>query len=72
VESIIRNENSILPVSCYLQNYHGVSEVCLSVPAVINRGGVQRIINLPLSGEEEAAFVRSAAAVNEINRSIGL
>jgi L-lactate dehydrogenase len=72
VESIVRNENSILPVSCYLQNYHGVSDVCLSVPAVINRSGIQRIISLPLSGEEEAAFVKSAAAVSEINLSLGL
>lgn len=72
VESIIRNENSILTVACYLENYHGVNDVCLSVPAVVNRDGIRKIIDLPLTAEEETAFQKSAEAVKEINKSIGL
>jgi len=72
VESIIRGENSILTVSCYLENYHGVGDVCLSVPAVVNRGGVKRIIDLPLDEKEEEEFRKSADAVKEINKSLGL
>jgi L-lactate dehydrogenase len=72
VESIIRGENSILTVSCYLENYHGVGDVCLSVPAVVNRAGVKRIIDLPLDEKEEEAFRKSADAVKEINKSLGL
>ena len=72
VESIVRNENSILTVSCYLENYHGVGDVCLSVPAVVNRDGVKKIIDLPLDEKEEEAFRKSAEAVKEINKSLGL
>lgn len=72
VESIIRNENSILTVSCYLENYHGVSDVCLSVPAVVNREGVREIIELPLSEGEKEAFRKSAEIVKNTNKSIGL
>jgi L-lactate dehydrogenase len=72
VESIVRGENSILTVSCYLENYHGVGDVCLSVPAVVNREGVEKIIDLPLDSQEEEAFRKSAEAVQEINKSLGL
>ena len=72
VESIVRNENSILTVSCYLENYHGTGDVCLSVPALVNRDGVKRIIDLPLSKEEEEAFQKSADAIKETIKSLGL
>jgi len=72
VESIVRNENSVLTVSCYLENYHGVEDVCLSVPAIVGSDGVKRTIDLPLSKEEEEAFQKSADAVKEIIKSLGL
>ena len=72
IESIVRNENSILTISCYLENYHGVGDVCLSVPAVVNRDGVKKIIDIPLDEKEEEAFRKSAEAVKEINKSLGL
>jgi len=72
VESIIRNENSILTVSCYLENYQGVSDVCLSVPAVVNRDGIREIITLPLDEKEIEAFRKSADIIKEINNSLGL
>jgi L-lactate dehydrogenase len=72
VESIIRNENSILTVSCYLENYQGVSDVCLSVPVVVNRDGIREIITLPLDENEKEAFRKSAEIIKEINKSLGL
>jgi L-lactate dehydrogenase len=72
VESIVRNENSILTVSCYLENYHGIGDVCLSVPALVNKDGVKKIIDLPLNEKEEEAFRKSAETVKEINKSLGL
>jgi len=72
VESIVRNENSVLTVSCYLENYHGASDVCLSVPAIVNREGVKKIIDLQLDEKEEEAFRKSAEAVKETNKSLGI
>ncbi len=49
VESIIRDENSILTVSSLLEGYHGINDVCLSVPTIINRAGIREAIILPLT-----------------------
>jgi L-lactate dehydrogenase len=72
VESIIRDENAILTVSCFLQNYHGVGDVCLSVPVILNRNGIKEIIELPLDEKEIQDFQKSAAIVKKVNSSLGL
>jgi L-lactate dehydrogenase len=72
IESILRDENAVLTVSCYLQDYHGVKDICLSVPAVVNRQGIREIIKLPLSAKEMTDFRKSAAIVKEVANSLGL
>ena len=71
-ESILRNENSVLTVSCYLDNFHGISDICLSVPAVLNRSGVRELIELPLEDNEIKAFQESASIVREVVESLGI
>jgi L-lactate dehydrogenase len=72
VESILRNENAVLTVSCFLENYHGVSDICLSVPVVLNRNGVKEIIELPLDEKERTDFQKSAAIIKNVAHSLGL
>jgi len=72
VESILRNEHSILTLSCYLDDYHGIGDVCVSVPVVVNRDGVKQIIDLPLDATEEEAFRKSVETIKETNKSLGL
>jgi len=72
VESIIRDENAISTVSCFLEDYHGVSDVCLSVPVILNRTGVKEVIKLPLNDEEITAFQKSAVTVRKIVHSLEL
>jgi L-lactate dehydrogenase len=72
VESILRNENAIVTVSCFLENYHGVNDICLSVPVVLNRNGVKETIRLPLDEKEIADFQKSAAIIKDVARSLGL
>jgi L-lactate dehydrogenase len=72
VESILRNENAIVTVSCFLENYHGVTDICLSVPSVVNRNGVKQVIELPLDKKEIMDFRRSAAIIKNVTHSIGL
>jgi len=72
VESILRDENAILTVSCFLEDYHGVSDICLSVPAVLGRSGVKEIIKLPLEEKEVADFQKSAAIIKGTADSLGL
>ncbi|MGI6081702.1 MAG: L-lactate dehydrogenase [Limnochordia bacterium] len=72
VEAVLQDQHSVLSVSTLLDNYHGVSDICLGVPCIINRSGVDRALELPFSAEEEKAFQRSAATLKQVARSVGL
>jgi L-lactate dehydrogenase len=66
VESILRDQNTVLSVSGLLEDCHGVGDVSLSVPMVINRRGIDRILCAPMSPDEEARFQASAGVVREV------
>ena len=72
VESILRNENAVLTVSSYLHEYHGVSNICLSVPTVLNRNGVRETLEIPLDQKEIKDFQESAAIIKNVADSLGL
>lgn len=71
-ESILRNENAILTVSTFLENYYGVGDICLSVPAILNRGGVRELVKLPLDKKEIEDFQKSAEIVKKVANSLTL
>jgi len=58
--SIVRNENSILPVSTLITGYYGVSDVCISIPSIVNSKGVEQFVKLDLSENEQELFQHSA------------
>ncbi len=72
VEAILRDEGAVLPVSSVLDGYHGVSGVALSVPSVIDRTGVRRVIDVPFDDEEQARFVASADAIRRWLDELGI
>lgn len=60
VEAILRNQNTVLSASSLIENYYGIQDVCLSLPTVINRNGVERVLRLALSEQETTALQHSA------------
>ena len=52
-KAIFGNEYSVLTVSAYLQGEYGESGIYIGIPCVVNRMGIQRIVELPLGGEEK-------------------
>jgi len=60
VSAILRDENSVLPVSGFIEKCYGVNNVYLSVPAIVNRSGIERQLELELSKEEVAHLKTSA------------
>jgi len=70
IESIALDMRRILPVSQLIENYYGVSNVCLSVPSVIGRNGIQRFIDIDLSQDEQEQFKKSAEAVKETIKAV--
>lgn len=64
--SILRNENSILPVSTLITDYYGINDVCISVPSIVNSKGVEMYLKLELSEQEQILLKHSAGTVREI------
>ncbi|MBS1653802.1 MAG: malate dehydrogenase [Bacteroidetes bacterium] len=67
VESILRDEKKLRTCSVLLEGEYGQSDICLGVPVVIGKNGWERIIDLQLSADEQAAFDKSATAVRTMN-----
>jgi len=63
--AILRDEHSVLTVSCRLQGEYGISHVCLSVPCIVSREGIQRIITGPLREEEQKGLEHSASLLQQ-------
>jgi len=70
LEAIIRDENSVLTVSTWLSGQYGFSDICLSVPCIINRTGVAQVIETPLAKSEEASLVNSAKLLRNARREM--
>ncbi len=68
--AILRNEHSILTVSLLLHGEYGIDDVCLSVPCVIGKTGVERIVTAPLFENERSALKASAEKLREVFNSI--
>jgi L-lactate dehydrogenase len=69
-EVILRDENSVLPVSTLINDYYGVSDVCLSLPSIVNRSGVEQVLRIELSAKEQAQFKHSAETLKGILKGI--
>lgn len=63
VRAIVHNEHRLLGVTAHLQGEYGLSDLCLGVPVVLGRSGVEKIVEVSLTAAERTAFEASAAAV---------
>lgn len=63
---IQRDARSVLPLSVPLHDYYGVSDVALSVPCILGRRGVEQVLMIDLSRDEQAQLANSAAAVRQV------
>ncbi len=64
-EAIVRDERSILTVSCLLQGQYGLRDVCVGVPAIVGSGGVGKVLDLKVSQEELAGLRHSAQVLRD-------
>lgn len=70
VEAILRDQNTILTVSTLMTGQFGMNDVCLSLPSVVDHGGVEGVLLPDLSPGELIALQRSAAILQEAARSL--
>jgi malate dehydrogenase len=66
VDAIMLDEKRVLPCTAYLDGEYGISDLYMGVPVKLGAGGVEEIIELDLTGEEQQALQASADAVREV------
>jgi malate dehydrogenase len=66
VEAILKDKRKILPCAAYLTGEYGLKDLFVGVPVKLGKNGVEKIIEIKLTAEEEAALKKSAAAVQEL------
>ncbi len=69
---IVRNERSVLPVSVYANGHYGLDNVCIGLPCVVGREGIETILDIPLSPEEEDQLRSSARTLHEAVSKLNL
>lgn len=71
-EAIVRDENSILTVSSLLDGHNGLYDVCLSLPTVVNKNGIERVLDLSLAGSELESLRKSADSLKSVIKQLKL
>jgi malate dehydrogenase len=66
VEAILKDKKKILPCAAYLDGQYGVRGLYVGVPVKLGRRGVEQIVEIKLTPDEQAAFDKSVAAVREL------
>lgn len=72
IEAVLGDERRVLPVSSLLDDYRGISDVCLSVPSIVGKEGVSARLQVSMSDEELAGLRRSAESLRAVARRFGL
>jgi len=70
--ALLRDQNTVFSVSTLIENYYGISDVCLSLPAILNRDGVRNVLHLDLSPDEQEKLRRSADILKSTLRKLDL
>ena len=71
-EVILRDEKSILPVSSMMYGEYGISDVALSMPAIVGKNGVETKVPIPLSEEEQDRLQQSASMLRDALDEVGM
>jgi L-lactate dehydrogenase len=71
IQSVLRSERAILPVSSLLEDYLGISDVCLSVPSIVDRDGVGERLEFSFDESELASLRTSADEIRAVARQFG-
>ena len=72
VEAILKDKKKILPCAAYLEGEYGIQGLFAGVPVKLGARGIEKIIEIKLNAEEQAALEKSAAAVKELVDIIGV
>ena len=70
VQAIACDQKKLFPCSVLLEGEYGQKDVCVGVPVIIGRDGVEKIVEVKLNDAEKAKFAESTEAVREVNKAL--
>ena len=70
VQAIACDQKKLFPCSALLEGEYGQKDVCVGVPAIIGRDGIEKIVEIKLNDAEKAKFSESTQAVREVNKAL--
>lgn len=65
VRTILKDQRSVLPISVPLENYYGQSNLAISVPCIVGKGGAEQILKIQLSETEQELFAKSCTLIKQ-------
>ncbi|MFQ5997751.1 MAG: malate dehydrogenase [Candidatus Bathyarchaeia archaeon] len=71
-EAVVKDKKGVFPSSVYLDGQYGVKDLCIGVPIVLGRDGVERIIELNLTQEEKSKFMAGVESLRSALTSVNL
>ncbi len=72
VQAILRNQHRVMTVSSLIKDFHGIQDVCLSLPMVVNRQGATKMVNINLTDTELSQLQHSANVLKEVIAKLNL
>ena len=70
VDSIVNDQKRMIPCSVLLEGEYGQSDICIGVPCIIGKDGVEQIVDVQLNATEQTQFDQSASAVRTMNDAL--
>lgn len=70
VDSILNDQRKMIACSVYLEGEYGQSDICMGVPCIIGKNGIEEIVNINLDDKEKGLFAKSADAVRSMNDAL--
>ncbi|MBA6314404.1 malate dehydrogenase [Cellulophaga sp. HaHa_2_95] len=67
VQAIACDQKKMFPCSAYLEGEYDLSDLCIGVPVILGKDGIEKIVNIPLSDADKAKMQESAAGVKKTN-----
>ena len=68
--AVIHDQKKLIPCSALLEGEYGESDICIGVPCILGKGGIEKIVEFALNDEEKALFKKSADAVRNTNAAL--
>ena len=69
-EAIVRDSHTVMPVSVSLNGEYGLSGLCLSIPAIVGKGGAEQILEISFSDEEMEKLAKSANELKSVLENV--